>query len=104
MVQNLLKNASEAVPASSGQIIIETAYKQGIRLNIGNHIKENLPLQFSIIDNGNGVPDQLKEDIFDPFVTSKIGGTGLGLALVSKVVEEHGAIIEFESILRDKEV
>ncbi len=95
VVQNLLKNASEAVPVSSGQIIIETAFKQGVRLNIGNVTKENLPLQFSIIDNGPGVPDQIKDDIFDPFVTTKSTGSGLGLSLVSKIVSDHGGVVEY---------
>ena len=98
VVQNLLKNAAEAAPFSSGQIIIETAFKQGVRLNIGNFTKENLPLQFSITDNGSGVPDQIKDDIFDPFVTTKATGSGLGLSLVSKIISDHGGVVEYTRI------
>ncbi|MDG2474170.1 MAG: ATP-binding protein [Paracoccaceae bacterium] len=95
VVQNLLKNAAEAVSLTSGQIIIETAFKQGISLNVGNRKKENLPLQFSIIDNGTGVPNQIKDEIFDPFVTTKFSGSGLGLSLVSKIISDHGGVVEY---------
>ena len=98
VVQNLLKNATEAVPSEFGQIIIETAYKPGVKLNIGNFTKENLPLQFSIIDNGSGVPDQIRDDIFDPFVTTKSNGSGLGLSLVSKIVSDHGGVVEYARV------
>ena len=98
VVQNLLKNAAEAVPVASGQIIIETGFKQGVKLNIGNFTKENLPLQFSIIDNGPGVPEQIKEDLYDPFVTSKSTGSGLGLSLVSKIISDHGGVVEYSRV------
>ena len=98
VVQNLLKNAAEATPSSFGQIVIETAFKQGVRLNIGNLTKENLPLQFSISDNGSGVPYQIKDDMFDPFVTSKSGGSGLGLSLVSKIISDHGGVVEYTRV------
>ena len=50
-----------------------------------------------IEDNGNGVPDHMKPHLFDPFVTTKRSGTGLGLALVAKIINDHGGIIECES-------
>ena len=56
-----------------------------------------LPLEICIIDNGGGVANEIKENIFDPFVTTKTSGTGLGLALVAKTVSDHGGIIECES-------
>jgi two-component system nitrogen regulation sensor histidine kinase GlnL len=60
-------------------------------------VRVSLPLEFSVIDNGPGVPEELLPYIFDPFVTSKANGTGLGLALVSKIIGDHGGVIECES-------
>ena len=95
---NLLKNAAEAVTENGGQITITTAYKQGMRVaSAGGDEFLSLPLEVSIIDNGGGIPASIKDDIFDPFVTTKSGGTGLGLALVAKIVSDHGGVIECES-------
>lgn len=98
VILNLLKNAAEAVSESNGCIIIKTAFQQGIKINLGNSNKESLPLQFSIIDNGSGVPDQIKDDIFDPFVSSKTVGSGLGLSLISKIISDHGGVIEYSRV------
>ncbi len=95
---NLVKNAAEAVPQQGGEIQIATAYQQGVRLAIaGTDSRVHLPLVVSIIDNGDGVPEELAQHLFDPFVTTKHNGTGLGLALVAKVIGDHGGVIEFES-------
>lgn len=95
---NLLKNASEAVTEKDGQITVTTSYRQGMRVASTNGEEFlNLPLEVSIIDNGGGIEDAIKEDIFDPFVTTKSSGTGLGLALVSKIISDHGGVIECES-------
>jgi two-component system nitrogen regulation sensor histidine kinase GlnL len=51
----------------------------------------------SVQDNGEGIPDDIKAHLFEPFVTAKPKGTGLGLALVAKIIEDHGGVIEFES-------
>ena len=48
-------------------------------------------------DNGPGVPSSLRDHLFQPFVTTKANGTGLGLALVTKLVTSHGGLIDFES-------
>ena len=95
---NLVKNAAEAAPAKGGEIASATAYRHGRRLaGPGSETRVNLPLMVSITDNGSGIPEDLKPHLFDPFVTSKRNGTGLGLALVAKVVGDHGGVIEFDS-------
>ncbi|MFZ2006482.1 MAG: ATP-binding protein [Stellaceae bacterium] len=95
---NLIKNAAEAVPASGGEIMLATAYRHGRRLApAGGGQPLQVPLLVSITDNGAGIPEELKSHLFDPFVTTKRNGTGLGLALVAKVIGDHGGIIEFDS-------
>jgi two-component system nitrogen regulation sensor histidine kinase GlnL len=63
----------------------------------GSRSRVSLPLEFSVIDNGPGVPEDMLPYLFDPFVTSKTNGTGLGLALVAKIIGDHGGVIECES-------
>jgi two-component system nitrogen regulation sensor histidine kinase GlnL len=97
---NLIKNAAEAIgdEGFDGEIILSTAYRPGVRLRIsGSAEPVGLPLEICIRDNGPGVPTDLIGNLFDPFVTTKSSGSGLGLALVAKVIGEHGGIIEFES-------
>ena len=97
---NLLKNAIEAVAdhPEQGRIVIQTAFRPGVRLSVpGSDARISLPLSISIEDNGPGVPDHLKPHLFDPFVTTKRTGTGLGLALVAKIIGDHGGIIECDS-------
>ena len=97
---NLVKNAAEAAPKKSGQITLKTAYKQGVRLAEPNSNKRvHLPLQISVMDNGPGIPDDIKPYLFDPFVTSKPQGSGLGLALVAKIIGDHDGVIECVSKL-----
>jgi len=98
---NLVKNAAEAVPSVGGEIILSTAYRHGRRLaTVGGGRPLQLPLLVSIADNGSGIPEELKAHLFDPFVTTKRHGTGLGLALVAKVIDDHGGIIEFDTQAR----
>jgi two-component system nitrogen regulation sensor histidine kinase GlnL len=96
---NLVKNAAEAIgDQSDGQIELSTAFRPGVRLQIpGSKTRVSLPLEFCVKDNGAGVPPDLLPHLFDPFVTTKPTGTGLGLALVAKIVGDHGGIIECES-------
>ena len=95
---NLIKNAAEASPAKGGEIVLATGYRHGRRLTTRNGGPPlQLPLMVSIADNGPGIPEDLRAHLFDPFVTSKRNGTGLGLALVAKVIGDHGGIIEFDS-------
>ncbi len=97
---NLIKNAAEAIgeSAAGGEIVLSTAFRPGVRLSLpGANARISLPLEFSVRDNGPGVPDELMPHLFDPFVTTKPTGSGLGLALVAKIVGDHGGIIECES-------
>jgi two-component system, NtrC family, nitrogen regulation sensor histidine kinase GlnL len=97
---NLVKNAAEAIgeTASGGEIALSTAFRPGVRLSLpGANARISLPLEFCVRDNGPGVPDELMPHLFDPFVTTKPTGSGLGLALVAKIVGDHGGIIECES-------
>ena len=78
--------------------MLQTSFRPGVRLSVpGRDTRINLPLMIQIEDNGPGVPDHLKPHLFDPFVTTKRNGTGLGLALVAKIIGDHGGIIECES-------
>ncbi|MGG6893526.1 MULTISPECIES: two-component system sensor histidine kinase NtrB [Rhizobium] len=96
---NLVKNAAEAVgDRQDGEIMLTTAYRPGIRLSVaGTREKISLPLEFCVIDNGPGVPADLVPHLFDPFITTKTNGTGLGLALVAKIIGDHGGIVECDS-------
>jgi two-component system, NtrC family, nitrogen regulation sensor histidine kinase GlnL len=97
---NLVKNAAEAIgeTAADGEIQLTTAFRPGVRLSLpGSRSKVALPLEFCIKDNGPGVSDDLMPNLFDPFVTTKPTGTGLGLALAAKIIGDHGGIIECES-------
>jgi two-component system nitrogen regulation sensor histidine kinase GlnL len=97
VILNLLKNAAEATPEVGGVITLGTAFRAGIKVATPGGRRESLPLQITITDNGPGVPEDLQRHIFEPFVSSKAEGSGLGLALVSKIVADHGGIISCES-------
>ncbi|MFQ5955669.1 MAG: nitrogen regulation protein NR(II) [Kiloniellales bacterium] len=95
---NVVKNAAEAVPADGGEITLSTAYRHGVHLAVpGSESRVRLPLVVSVQDNGAGIPEDLRPHLFDPFVSAKASGSGLGLTLVAKVVEDHGGLIEVES-------
>jgi two-component system nitrogen regulation sensor histidine kinase GlnL len=97
---NLVKNAAEAIGegAADGEIHLTPGFRPGVRLSVpGSKARVSLPLEICVKDNGPGVPDDLMPHLFDPFVTTKRSGSGLGLALVAKIVGDHGGIIECES-------
>ena len=97
---NLVKNAAEAIgeAAIDGEIHLTTAFRPGVRLSLpGSKTRVSLPLEFCVKDNGPGIPEDLMPHLFDPFVTTKPSGSGLGLALVAKIIGDHGGIVECES-------
>jgi two-component system nitrogen regulation sensor histidine kinase GlnL len=95
---NLIKNAAEATSAPGGEIVLRTAFQHGVRLAVpGGRRRLQLPLEVSVQDNGPGIPPDVSTHLFEPFITTKPNGTGLGLPLVAKLVADHGGTIDFES-------
>jgi two-component system nitrogen regulation sensor histidine kinase GlnL len=95
---NLVRNAADALPENGGEIVLTTGYRPGVRFGAavaGERV--SLPIEVTVRDNGGGVSPELMPHIFDPFVTTKPNGTGLGLALVAKIVGDHGGIVECDS-------
>jgi two-component system nitrogen regulation sensor histidine kinase GlnL len=101
-ILNLIKNAAEALDGSEGgRIILRTGFKPGVRLTVpGTNTRVSLPFMIEIEDNGPGIRDDVRAHLFDPFVSTKPSGTGLGLSLVAKIIGDHGGIIEFDSMPR----
>lgn len=101
VVLNLVKNAAEAVTqegVAHPEIVLSTGFQHGMRVAIpGSSTRLDLPLFLSVRDNGPGIPDDIRPHLFEPFVTSKSTGNGLGLSLVAKIVGDHGGLIEVDS-------
>ena len=99
---NLVKNAAEALSAESGgggEITLCTAYRHSVRLAVpGSDQRVHLPLMVIVRDNGPGIPDDIRPHLFEPFLTTKATGSGLGLALAAKIIGDHGGSIEVESV------
>ncbi len=99
---NLVKNSAEAIgDRPDGQITLSTAFRPGLRMRPANSgASVRLPLEICVADNGPGVPADMQQHLFEPFMTSKANGAGLGLALVAKIVGDHGGVIECDSRAR----
>ena len=98
---NLIKNSCEAAPEEGGEVVLTTSYRHGMRVAVaGSQERLHLPLQVTVQDNGPGVPEELRANLFEPFVTTKTNGSGLGLAFVAKTVADHGGVIEVDSVPR----
>ncbi|MBW4708822.1 PAS domain-containing sensor histidine kinase [Roseobacter sp. YSTF-M11] len=98
VILNLLKNASEASGGAAGTIRLHSYFEHSFRLRRSDGSGKSLPLQIEIIDDGPGLPENIKGDVFDPFVSGKDNGTGLGLALVSKIISDHDGWISVTSV------
>jgi signal transduction histidine kinase len=80
---NLIKNAIDAMP-NGGELTIQSAKSSG-----------NMEVRFA--DTGEGMTDEVKEDLWKPLKTTKAKGMGLGLAICKRIIEAHGGSIEVES-------
>tara|TARA_R110000787_G_scaffold137758_1_gene251367 strand:+ start:4590 stop:5681 length:1092 start_codon:yes stop_codon:yes gene_type:complete len=98
VVLNLLKNAAEAAGDQGGTIRLHSYYEHSFRMRRSDGTGQSLPLQIEVIDDGPGLPDAIRADVFDPFVSGRDNGTGLGLALVSKIISDHGGWISVNSV------
>jgi two-component system, NtrC family, nitrogen regulation sensor histidine kinase GlnL len=97
IVLNLIKNAVEATDGTGERtILITTAYRQGVSIaDRDGSQRHALPIELCVIDSGPGVPADVLDNLFDPFVSSKASGRGLGLALVDKLVRDMGGLIQY---------
>ena len=98
---NLLKNAAEALGDAGGTVTLTTAYRHGVRRFTGSGERRLLPIEVCVIDDGPGAPSTIAQHLFDPFVSSKRAGRGLGLALVEKLVSDQGGIVEYAREARE---
>ena len=101
VILNLVKNAAEAATQEeqpNPEITLSTGFQHGMRLAVpGTTTRLDVPLLVAVRDNGPGIPDDIRPHLFEPFVTSKPTGSGLGLALVAKIIGDHGGLIEVDS-------
>ncbi len=95
---NLIKNAAEASAGRQGTIRLHTFYDLSLRVRRKDGTAAALPLNVEIVDDGPGLPPDIAGDVFEPFVSGRENGTGLGLALVSKIISDHDGWISVESV------
>lgn len=92
-ILNLIKNAAEA----GDEITLKTKFRSGVSARSEKKQGQSLPIEIQVIDNGHGIPPDLVDQVFQPFISTKKDGQGLGLALVSKVAAAHGGVVEVRS-------
>ncbi len=95
---NLIKNAAEAAGPRGGTIRLHTFYDLSLRVRRKDGVAAALPLNVEIIDDGPGLPPDIAGEVFEPFVSGRENGTGLGLALVSKIINDHDGWISVDSV------
>ena len=98
VVLNLLKNAAEAAGPDGGTIQLRSYYEQSLRVRRVEGDEQSLPLHIEVIDDGPGLPPDIQGEVFEPFVSGRENGTGLGLALAAKIMSDHGGWIELTSV------
>lgn len=87
---NIIKNASEALThVENPTITLSTSYQLGLKMT-----EKKLPITVNITDNGQGIPEDIRKKLFEPLVSSKAKGRGLGLAVVAKIASDLGIIVE----------
>ena len=99
---NLLKNAAEALEhCENPRIRVETAFRHGVSVVVEDgRGSAALPIEILVVDNGPGVPEHILDHLFNPFITGKRDGQGLGLALVDKLVRDMNGFVQYS---RDQE-
>lgn len=96
---NLAKNAAEAARerGDTAQIIFSTNYRHDHKTKTSERGFAHLPIEVAITDNGFGIAEELQNFLFDPFVTTKANGSGMGLAIIRKLIAAHSGLIEFDT-------
>jgi two-component system, NtrC family, nitrogen regulation sensor histidine kinase GlnL len=94
---NLIKNACEATAGQpERRVTLATAYRHGVAASAApGQPRRPLPIEVAVLDNGPGAPADIAHQLFDPFVSGRPEGQGLGLALVDKLVRDMGGIVQY---------